>query len=279
MVKLDHIKIGKNQPLTLIAGPCVVESEKLIRETGEYLKRAVEKLPVQLIFKASYRKANRTSLTGFTGLEFVEALQILDGFRKDLQLPLLTDVHSELEIPVVAEVADVLQIPAFLSRQTELLQAAGSSGRVVNIKKGQFLAPEDMHKAAEKVAGSGNQRILLTERGSSFGYRNLVVDMRGLMIMAESGYPVIYDATHSVQLPGGKGTASGGQPEFILPLARAALATGAVQGVFMEVHPDPPNALSDAASQLALNDFPAVVEQLLEIYQCVSQLKEIERSL
>nr|HQU72062.1 3-deoxy-8-phosphooctulonate synthase [Calditrichia bacterium] len=177
-----------------------------------------------------------------------------------------------LSLPVVAEVADVLQIPAFLSRQTDLLLAAGRTGRIVNIKKGQFLAPEDMEKAAEKVASTGNPGILLTERGTTFGYRNLVVDMRGLVIMAKSGYPVIYDATHSVQLPGGMGTASGGQPEFIPPLARAALATGAVSGVFMEVHPDPSRALSDAGTQLALERFPRVLKQLLEVYRVAQNM-------
>ena len=271
-VTLNNFTIGAGQPLTLIAGPCVVENEKMILETAEAIATAVRDLPVQLIFKASYRKANRTSDSGFTGLPFETALGILEKVRSGLGLPVLTDVHDELSLPVVAEVADVLQIPAFLSRQTDLLLAAGRTGRIVNIKKGQFLAPEDMEKAAEKVASTGNPGILLTERGTTFGYRNLVVDMRGLVIMAKSGYPVIYDATHSVQLPGGMGTASGGQPEFIPPLARAALATGAVSGVFMEVHPDPSRALSDAGTQLALERFPRVLKQLLEVYRVAQNM-------
>jgi 2-dehydro-3-deoxyphosphooctonate aldolase (KDO 8-P synthase) len=250
----------------------VVESEALVLKTAEAIAQATRDLPVQVIFKSSYRKANRTALSGFTGLDFTEALGILEKVKKEVGLPVLTDVHTELEVPVVAEVADVLQIPAFLSRQTDLLLAAGRTGRVVNIKKGQFMAPEDMEKAAEKVASTGNRNILLTERGTTFGYRNLVVDMRSLVIMRQTGYPVVYDATHSVQRPGGLGDASGGNPEFILPLARAALATGAVSAVFMEVHPDPPHALSDAASQLPLKNFPEVVRQLIQLYQFVRQL-------
>ncbi|GAB4374692.1 MAG: 3-deoxy-8-phosphooctulonate synthase [Calditrichia bacterium] len=269
MIELKGYQIGLGKPLTIIAGPCVVENEKMIIHTAARLKKETSDLPVQFIFKSSYKKANRTSLSGFSGLDFVEALHILRRAKEELEVILLTDVHNQLEVPIVAEVADVLQIPAFLCRQTDLLVAAGRTGRVVNIKKGQFLAPEDMGKAAEKVRSTGNSRILLTERGTFFGYRNLVVDMRNLLIMAKLGYPVVYDATHSVQIPGGLGNASGGQPEFILPLARAALATGMVSAVFMEVHPDPPHALSDAASQLPLNRFREVIEDLLEIYQMV----------
>lgn len=272
-VSVAGFKIGLEQPLTLIAGPCVVENRDMVFRTAEGLKTAVEDLPIQLIFKASYKKANRTSLHGFTGLEMERALNILEEVKQAFELPLLTDVHSELEVPVVAEVADVLQIPAFLCRQTDLLLAAGRSGRAVNIKKGQFLAPEDMRLAAEKVASTGNSNILLTERGTTFGYRNLVVDMRGMVIMAKSGWPVIYDATHSVQLPGAAGRASGGRPEFILPLAKAALATGAVSGIFMEVHPSPAQALSDAQTQLPLEQVGQVVEQLLALHQCVTKIR------
>ncbi|MCB9088666.1 MAG: 3-deoxy-8-phosphooctulonate synthase [Calditrichae bacterium] len=272
-VEVGPLRIGPGQPLTLVAGPCVVENESMILQTAEAIMKALRDLPVQYIFKSSYKKANRTSISGFTGLPFAEALRILGKVKQEFDLPVLTDLHSELEAPVVAEVADVLQIPAFLCRQTDLLLAAGRTGRAVNIKKGQFLAPEDMARAAEKVASTGNRHILLTERGTTFGYRNLVVDMRGLLIMAQSGYPVVYDATHSVQIPGGEGTSSGGQPEYILPLARAALATGAVSCLFMEVHPDPPRALSDARSQLALADFPAVIEQLCELYELIRQRK------
>lgn len=269
----ERLTVGAGQPLTLIAGPCVVENEKMILHTAESIAKTVRDLPVQFIFKASYKKANRSSLKGFTGIDFAQALGILEKVRREFNLPVLTDIHNELEAPVVAEVAEVLQIPAFLCRQTDLLLAAGRTGRAVNIKKGQFLAPEDMQNAAEKVAGTGNTRILLTERGTTFGYRNLVVDMRGLVIMARSGYPVVYDATHSVQIPGGEGSASGGQPEFILPLARAALATGAVSALFMEVHPDPPNALSDARSQLALEKFPEAIRQLVEVYGVMQKME------
>lgn len=267
----ERVSVGSGRPLTLIAGPCVIENETMILQTVEFIAKAVRDLPLQYIFKSSYKKANRSSLKGFSGIDFVQALRILEKVRKEFNVPVLTDIHSELEAPVVAEAVDVLQIPAFLCRQTELLLAAGRTGKAVNIKKGQFLAPEDMQNAAEKVASTGNDKILLTERGTTFGYRNLVVDMRGLVIMARSGYPVVYDATHSVQIPGGEGSASGGQPEFILPLARAAIATGAVSAVFMEVHPDPPKALSDARSQLELKKFPEVISRLLEVYAVASK--------
>jgi 2-dehydro-3-deoxyphosphooctonate aldolase (KDO 8-P synthase) len=273
-VKVNNISIGKNQPLTIIAGPCVIENEKMIFETAQGLQKTVTDLPVQFIFKSSYKKANRTSLSGFSGLEFADALRILEKVKKELNIPVLTDIHTELEAPVVAEVVDVLQIPAFLCRQTDLLIAAGRTGKPVNIKKGQFLFPGDLKKAVEKVTSTGNDQILLTERGTTFGYHNLVVDMRGLVIMSRIGYPVVFDATHSVQLPGGEDSASGGQPEFILPLSKAALATGAVSAVFMEVHPDPPNALSDAKSQLALSDFPGVLEQLIQIYSTSQKIEE-----
>ncbi len=267
------VQIGPGRPLTIIAGPCVIESETLVMQTAEQLTSIAQQLGVPFIFKSSYKKANRTSLDSFVGLDFARALGVLEKVRETYQVPVLTDVHTDLEVPIVAEVADVLQIPAFLCRQTDLLLAAGRTGRVVNIKKGQFMAPEDMHRAAQKVASTGNNQILLTERGTTFGYHNLVVDMRGLIIMARSGYPVVFDATHSVQLPGATGSASGGQPEFILPLARAALATGAVSAVFMEVHPDPPRALSDAQSQLPLNRFRDVVMQLREIHRVMQQME------
>jgi 2-dehydro-3-deoxyphosphooctonate aldolase (KDO 8-P synthase) len=273
MVKIGKLKIAKDQPLTVIAGPCVVENEKMIMETAETLKKLSEKYRFQYIFKSSYRKANRTSVNGFNGLAFEDAVAILEKVRRELEIPVLTDVHSELEIPIVAQIVDVLQIPAFLCRQTDLLLAAGRSQKAVNIKKGQFLAPADMAQAAKKVHSTGNENILLTERGTTFGYHNLVVDMRSLVIMDRIGYPVIYDATHSLQLPGGLGTASGGQPEFILPMARAALATAALSGIFMEVHPDPPKALSDAASQLSLTEFPRVVNQLMELQAVIVRWK------
>ncbi len=274
MITVESVKIGKGQPLTIIAGPCVVESEKMILRTAETLKRETGTCGLQLVFKSSYRKANRTSVDGFTGLDFQEALRILEKVKTDLELPILTDVHNELEIPVVAQVADIIQIPAFLCRQTDLLVSAGRTQKAVNIKKGQFLAPEDMTEAVKKVASTGNQKILLTERGTTFGYRNLVVDMRSLVIMARTGCPVVFDATHSLQLPGGLGKASGGQPEFILPMVRAALATGALSGIFMEVHPEPEKALSDAASQLSLRQFPAVIGQLAILQETVKKLAD-----
>jgi 2-dehydro-3-deoxyphosphooctonate aldolase (KDO 8-P synthase) len=270
-VNIGHLEIGLQAPLTIIAGPCVIEDEQITLQTASELKQILKDYPTQFIFKSSYRKANRTSKNGFTGLPFEEALDILNKVRVELEIPVLTDVHSELEIPIVAEIVDVLQIPAFLSRQTDLLRAAGLTGRAVNIKKGQFLAPQDMASAAEKVRDTGNEKILLTERGASFGYRNLVVDMRSLIIMQQTGYPVVFDATHSIQIPGGLGNASGGQPEFILPLARAALATGAVSAIFMEVHPNPAKALSDGASQLPLKKFREVIEQLVSLYQFIQE--------
>ena len=270
-VDIGHVRVGLDQPLTIIAGPCVVEDEAMVQRTAEGLCEVVEDLPVQLIFKSSYRKANRTSRHSFTGLPFATALGILEGVRGRHGLPILTDIHSVQEADAAGEVADVLQVPAFLCRQTDLLEAAGATGRAVNIKKGQFLAPADMDRAAEKVAFCGNKRILLTERGTTFGYHDLVVDMRGLLIMEKTGYPVIFDATHSVQQPGGEQGSSGGQPEFIAPLARGALATGAVSGVFMEVHPNPAEALSDGPSQLPLADFRRVLEGLLAIHHVTQQ--------
>ena len=274
LVTVGSHTIGLDQPLTLIAGPCVIENERMVLHTAEQILSTVRDLPVQFIFKASYKKANRSSLKGFSGIPFPEAMEILGKVRRQFSVPVLTDIHTEIEVPVVADVVDVLQIPAFLCRQTDLLLAAARTGKAVNIKKGQFLAPQDMHNAVEKILSVGNERILLTERGTTFGYHNLVVDMRGLVIMARTGFPVVFDATHSVQIPGGEGTASSGQPEFILPLAKAAIATGAVSAVFMEVHPDPPNALSDARSQLALNLFPNVIGELVEVYEIAQKLRK-----
>lgn len=271
LARVKDFFVGKNQPLTLIAGPCVIENEKMAMQTAEALKKTMDSLSAQFIFKASYKKANRTSLEAFRGIGFSAALKILEKVRNTFDVPVLSDIHSGLDAPVVADVADVLQIPAFLCRQTDLLLAAGRTGKTVNIKKGQFLAPEAMQKAAEKVSSTGNQNILLTERGTTFGYENLVVDMRGLSIMAKSGYPVVFDATHSVQIPGGKSRFSGGRPEFILPLARAAIATGAISAIFMEVHPDPENALSDAQSQLPLSLFSKVAGQLTTLYDFISE--------
>ena len=264
-VKIDQIKIGDNNPLVLIAGPCVVENEKMIMETAESIRQITTELQIPFIFKSSFKKANRTNLKSFTGLGDKESIAILKKVKQNLNIPVVTDIHTESDIDMVGDSADILQIPAFLSRQTELLIAAGKSGKVVNIKKGQFLAPEDMKHAADKVLSTGNDKILLTERGTTFGYHNLVVDMRSLVIMRELGYSVVMDATHAVQLPS-KELVSGGQPKFIRPLAKAAVAVG-IDALFLEVHPDPANALSDAASQLKLNELRSLLIDIKSIDQ------------
>ncbi len=267
MVTINDIQLGNRNPLVLFAGPCVVESRDLVMRTAESVKATARKYGTPVVFKSSYKKANRTSSGSFVGIGDDEALKILAEVKRDLGLPIVTDIHTEREAAIAAQVADVLQIPAFLCRQTELLQAAGRTGRVVNIKKGQFLAPEDMKHAAEKVEETGNRRVLLCERGTTFGYHNLVVDMRSLKIMSDLGYPVVLDATHSVQLPSaGKETA--GQPQFIFPLARAGAAVG-IDALFVEVHPDPARALSDAASQMNLNLLDELLKQVTEIDKLV----------
>lgn len=243
----SQVTFGNRAPLALIAGPCVIESEEHVLR----MATAIREIVGAYVFKASFDKANRSSVNSYRGPGIVEGLRILASVRK-LGIPVLTDIHEPAQASRTAEVVDVLQIPAFLCRQTDLLLEAGKTGRAVNIKKGQFVSPADFRNAADKVAGTGNERIILTERGSSFGYNNLVVDMRSLPIMAETGYPVVFDATHSVQLPGAAGTASGGQPEFIAPLARAATAVG-ISGVFVEVHDRPEQALSDGANAFRLD--------------------------
>jgi len=261
---IGKIRVGGNAPLFLIAGPCVIESEAHAMGLAERLSALASELGIPLIFKASYDKANRSSLSSYRGPGLEEGLRILGAIRKRTGLPILTDVHDVSQVARAAEVCDVLQIPAFLSRQTDLLLAAGRSGRAVAIKKGQFLSPWDMGNAAEKVASTGNQKIILIERGTSFGYHNLVVDMRGFAIMRKLGYPVVFDVSHAVQLPGGEGKWSGGQPEFIEPLARAAVAAG-VDGVFLEIHDDPARALSDGANALPLGQLRPLVEKLLRL--------------
>jgi 2-dehydro-3-deoxyphosphooctonate aldolase (KDO 8-P synthase) len=256
--------IGRGQPLVLIAGPCVIESEEHVH----FLAGEIRKIAGQFIFKASFDKANRSSLTSYRGPGLKEGVRILAGLRREGCI-VLTDIHEPSQAEAVAEAADVLQIPAFLCRQTDLLLAAGRTGRAVNIKKGQFVSPHDIRNAAEKVASTGNNNILLTERGSSFGYNNLVVDMRGLDIMREFGWPVIFDATHSVQTPGGLGNASGGQPQFIPTLARAAVAAG-VDGVFLEVHEAPERALSDGPNALRLELLAPLWAKLQAIHGLVS---------
>jgi 2-dehydro-3-deoxyphosphooctonate aldolase (KDO 8-P synthase) len=243
----DNITIGSGQPLALIAGPCVIESEQHV----QFLAREIGKIAGRYIFKASFDKANRSSVNSYRGPGLTEGLRILKTVR-DSGIPVLTDIHDVSQAAPVAEVADILQIPAFLCRQTDLLVEAGRTGRIINIKKGQFVAPHDIRNAVEKVASTGNHKILITERGSTFGYNNLVVHMRGIAIMRATGFPVVMDATHSVQLPGATGTASGGQPEFIEPLSCAAVAAGA-DAVFVEVHEDPTKALSDGANALRLD--------------------------
>jgi len=242
----------------------------MIFRTAEKIQSIAHGLQMPFIFKSSYKKANRSSGKSFSTIGDEVALKILGDVKRELGIPILTDVHTEREAQLGAEVADVLQIPAFLSRQTELLQAAGRTGKAVNIKKGQFLAPEDMALAAEKVAATGNKRILLTERGSTFGYHNLVVDMRSLPIMRRTGYPVVLDATHSVQLPGGEKNRSGGQPEFIYPIARAGVAAGC-DAVFIETHPNPPKAKSDPSSQLKLDLLEELLKQLVAINRTLNQ--------
>jgi len=253
--------IGRGQPLVLIAGPCVIESEGHV----QMLAAAIRKIAGAFIFKASFDKANRSSITSYRGPGLKEGVRILSGLRRE-GYAILTDIHEPSQAELAAEAADILQIPAFLCRQTDLLIAAGRTGRAVNIKKGQFVSPYEIRNAADKVASTGNTNILLTERGSSFGYNNLVVDMRGLAIMREFGWPVIFDATHSVQIPGGLGHASGGQPEFIPTLARAAVAAG-VDGVFVEVHEAPEQALSDGANALRLDLLASLWENLQAIHR------------
>ncbi|MGC1129043.1 MAG: 3-deoxy-8-phosphooctulonate synthase [Candidatus Acidiferrales bacterium] len=259
---VGDFRIGEGQPIFLIAGPCVIESEAHATMMAEKLAIIAGELKVPYIFKASYDKANRSSVSAFRGPGLSEGLRILAAIKKTTGLPILTDVHEVAHVAPAAEVCDILQIPAFLSRQTDLLVAAGRSGRVVNIKKGQFLSPAEIAHAAEKVASTGNDKIVLTERGSSFGYQNLVVDMRSFPIMRKLGYPVVFDVTHSVQLPGGAGNSSGGQPEFIEPLARAGAAIG-VDGIFLEVHDNPAQALSDGSSALPLAQLRPLLEKIL----------------
>jgi 2-dehydro-3-deoxyphosphooctonate aldolase (KDO 8-P synthase) len=265
-MKLCGFDIGLDRPFFLIAGPCVAESEQLCLDIAGRMKEITGKLNIPYIFKASYDKANRSSSQSFRGLGMDEGLRILAAVKKQIGVPVITDVHAEDEIAAVAAVVDVLQTPAFLCRQTDFIQACAASGKPVNIKKGQFLAPGDMQQvvAKAKQANGGADTIMVCERGASFGYNNLVSDMRSLAIMRETGCPVVFDATHSVQLPGGQGTCSGGQREFVPVLARAAVAVG-VAGLFMETHPDPAKALSDGPNAWPLQQMERLLETLLEI--------------
>jgi 2-dehydro-3-deoxyphosphooctonate aldolase (KDO 8-P synthase) len=256
------VEFGAGKPLGLIAGPCVIESEEHVHR----IAHSIRDIAGEFVFKASFDKANRSSVTSYRGPGLKEGLRILGGLRR-AGFQVLTDIHEPAQAEAAADAVDILQIPAFLCRQTDLLIAAGGTGKIVNIKKGQFVAPGDMRHAAEKVASTGNTQIILTERGSSFGYNNLVVDMRGLVIMRKLGWPVVFDATHSVQLPGAAGTSSGGQPEFIEPLARAAVATGFVDGLFVEVHEEPSRALSDGANALHLDKLGGLLQRLRRIHE------------
>lgn len=254
----------------LIAGPCVVESKSVVFKTCERVKEITSKMKIPFVFKSSFIKANRTSSDSFRTIGVDKSLQILADVKKEFGVPILTDVHSEIDTEIASEVADILQIPAFLCRQTELLEAAGDTGKIVNIKKGQFLAPQDMIYQAEKVKAMGNNKILLTERGSTFGYNNLVVDMRGMVIMKKTGYPVIFDATHSVQMPSAERGVTGGTPEYIEPLASCAASIN-VQGFFIETHPNPNKALSDAKSMLPLDKLETLLAKLQRIYKAAEK--------
>jgi len=270
LVKIDNVKIGKDNPLALIAGPCVIESEKIVLHTCEKIKEITTKLKIPFIFKSSYAKANRMSIESYSGPGMSRGLEILKKVKKEFEVPILTDIHTPDEADPVSQVADVLQIPAFLCRQTDLVLAVAKTGKAVNIKKGQFVAPEDMGSIVKKIESVGNHNILLTERGTFFGYHNLVVDMRSLVVMRNLGYPVVFDATHSLQLPGLGGGVSGGQPQFILPLARAAVACGC-DALFIETHPDVRNALCDKDSMLPLEKLEELLVQVIEIDKVVKE--------
>lgn len=269
-VRVGDAIFGGGRPLVLIAGPCVIEGLEHTLRTAEALKAIAVRLGIGLVFKASYDKANRTSVTSFRGPGIDAGLEILAKVKSEFGLPVLSDIHDLAQVAPAAEILDVLQIPAFLSRQTDLLAAAGATGKVVNVKKGQFLAPWDMKNAVGKLESVGNRNILLTERGASFGYNNLVVDMRSLPIMRETGCPVIFDATHSVQLPGGAGTASSGQRQFVGALSRAAVAAG-IDGLFWEVHEDPDRALCDGPNSLPLAQVEAELRRILAIDAIVKE--------
>jgi 2-dehydro-3-deoxyphosphooctonate aldolase (KDO 8-P synthase) len=266
----SSVSLGNDLPFVLIAGPCVIESEQGTLALARSLTRLARGLKIPFVFKASYDKANRSSLRSYRGPGLKEGLRILDKVKRTCGVPVLIDVHTCEEAVEAAKTADMIQIPAFLCRQTDLVVACGKTGVPVNIKKGQFLAPEDMNNVAGKIESTGNRSIVLTERGATFGYHNLVVDYRGMEIMKGTGYPVVFDATHSVQLPGGLGHATGGQREFVRPLARAAAALG-IAGIFVEVHPDPRRALSDGPNSLALKDVPRFLKEIAAIDRLVKK--------
>ncbi|MEZ5444287.1 MAG: 3-deoxy-8-phosphooctulonate synthase [Gammaproteobacteria bacterium] len=263
-MRLHNFEVGSDQPFFLIAGPCVIESEQLVMEVAGRLKEITARLGIPYVFKASFDKANRTSHESYRGPGLQQGLKILSKVRQQLQLPVLTDVHEDTPLNEVAAVVDVLQTPAFLCRQTNFIQNVARTGKPVNIKKAQFLAPWDMKNVVAKAKATGNDQIMVCERGTSFGYNYLVSDMRSLVVMRETGCPVVFDATHSVQMPGGQGSASGGQREFVAPLARAAVAVG-IAGLFMETHPNPEQALSDGPNSWPLAEMPALLAMLKEL--------------
>lgn len=272
IVKVGSIEVGGKNPIALIAGPCVIESPERTLMIGREIKAIADKLGIPYIFKASYDKANRSSFNSFRGPGLEEGLKILANIKQELGVPVLSDIHDITQVDEAAKVLDVMQIPAFLCRQTDLVYKAGLSGKVVNVKKGQFLAPLDMKNVIAKIKESGNENIMLTERGATFGYSNLVVDMRSLAIMRSLGYPVVFDATHSVQLPGGAGTTSGGQREFVPYLTRAAVGVG-IDALFMEVHDNPEEACSDGPNMLYIHQLEAVLRDVLEIDNIVRKHK------
>ncbi len=266
-IKLRDFEIGGDK-LTILAGPCAIESQEILDETADYLKQVTKELEINYVFKSSFDKANRSSITSYRGPGMEKGLEMLNLVKSKYDLPIVTDIHTPDQAEPVAKVADILQIPAFLCRQTDLLVAAAKTGKIVNIKKGQFLAPAQMGSLVKKVEDSGNTNIMLTDRGSSFGYNNLIVDFRGIPIMQEFGYPVVFDATHSVQLPGANGTSSGGDRRFVPTLAKSAMAAGA-NVLFFEVHPNPDKALCDGANMLALKDVKDVFSICKEIFEVV----------
>jgi len=274
IVKCGNLSISNNSPFTLIAGPCQLENEKHAISVAEKLKEITEKLKIGFIYKTSFDKANRTSLKGKRGAGLENSLPVFDRIRKDLNVPVLTDIHTIDQCDVVSKHVDILQIPAFLCRQTDLLVAAAKTGKIINVKKGQFLAPWDMVNVTRKIEETGNNNILVTERGASFGYNTLVSDMRSIPIMRKNGYPVVFDATHSVQQPGGMGDKSGGQREFVEYLSRAAVAVG-VAAVFIETHPDPDIAPSDGPTMVPLSKMPDLLKQLVEIDKLIKNAKNL----
>lgn len=269
-VKIGNLTVGKNSPLFLISGPCVIEDKETTLTVARFLQGLAQRLNIPVIFKSSYDKANRTSVDSFRGPGLDEGLEILKEVKNTTGLPILSDIHQVSEIEKAVEVLDVIQIPAFLSRQTDLILEAARTRLPLNIKKGQFLSPWDMEQVVLKATSTGNTNILLTERGTFFGYHNLVVDMRSITVMKGFGYPVVFDATHGVQLPGGRGTSSGGQREFVAPLAKAAVAAGA-DGIFLEIHPDPDSALSDGPNSLPFEHVESLVAVLKKVHQTVER--------